>query len=475
MRITPQQLQIQLKDIQSSSKGQVNLKAGTNVLGKVLAVQSEAILIQLQDGSSSRAIVDQPDRFNEGTVLDFKVLESGENELPKLSIMTGEDVSKQIKTVLSQVDISPSQESVKAYEVLKALDLNITKDSINTLTDNFKFLSTFNKSVEQLINEPIKMEQLVLPEVKDDILIKVAKELGFESIKEFKEANFKEVVIKSLELPSSVASDNSQSDKRVSNEVIKTLFSLMRDDQGQVEIDKTMEKLGQLMKLEKPMTFKQMTTLDKLTFDESKISEQIKEVLEDVVKLPLENKPEKLLALLKGFNMEKLSDKAFVKEYFNEIASSLDKLIEELPKSRLRSSSEQLLESVQFLDSDQENLAWIQMPIQMNQTLHSVDVYFKQDKKSGQKMTKDNAKILIALNTDYLDLVQAVVEVKGQVLDIGFKVRHDSVKELIESQMAALGDYFDMYQVNLHVENREKISLTEFVEVENSHFINMKV
>ncbi|MCH4888708.1 hypothetical protein EZV73_14030 [Acidaminobacter sp. JC074] len=471
MRITPQQLQIQLKDLATRGKDQVNLKAGTNVLGKVLAVQTEAILIQLQDGSSLRAIVDQPERFNEGDVLDFKVLDTPEGELPKLAIMTGEEVSKQIKSVLSQVDIRPSEESVKAYEVLKALDLNITKDSIKTLTDNFKFLSTFNKSVDHLVKEPVRMEQIIQPELKEQVLEKFSKTLGFESVKEFKEATFKEVVIKSLDLPG----QQELPEKNVPKEIVKNLFGLIRDDVDQVVVEDTMEKLGQLMKLDKPLTFKQMTSLDKLSFDATKIGEQVKEVIEDLVKTSDIKEPEKLLALLKGFDLNKLSDKALVKEYFNELNAELSKLVEEMPKSRLKASSENLLESIQFLESDQDNLAWIQIPMQMNQNLQSVDIYFKQDKQSGKAMTKDNAKILIALNTDYLDLVQALVEVKGKNLDIGFKVSHDSVKDLIESQMSLLVDYFDMYQVHVHVENREKISLTEFVGEESSHFINVKV
>lgn len=478
MRITPQQLQIQLQDIKTQGKP-VKLNPGSILQGKVLAVQADAIMIQLTDGATLRAVVDASERFVEGDNLSFKVAENETSDLPKLEIIEKSGVD--VKSLLNKVDIKPTPENVKAYEVLKSMDLNVSKENIELMTKNFQFVSKVNDTIEQILPKEMKvavdmkMSQVLTKEMAPEVLEKVSQSLDFESVEAFKNADLKTVVIKALNLPVPEEVDQApvkevpESKVNVPKEVIKEVFGLIRDAGDKLELTSTMEKLGQLLKLNKPLNFKSMTVLDKLTFEEGKISGQVKTLIKS-----LEPEQRELLSLLKGFEPNKLTTEKAVSDYFNELLSTL-KEAEGSVSSRVKGQITQLAESIQFLEQTQEDVTWLQIPMQINKDTQNVDIYFKNDKKEGKKLTKDNAKILVALNTTYLDTVQAFIKVKGHHLSINFRVQHESVKQLIEANKDVLSDYFDMYDAHILVENKSKMTFSDFVEEDSMHHFDVKV
>ncbi len=480
MRITPQQLQIQLQDLKTPIKGQA-LKAGAVIAGKILGIQTEAILIQLQDGSSLRAVVEQPERFVEGETLDFKVIESEKDVLPKLEIQTGK-TSIPAKEVLLSVDMKVTEGNVKALDVLKSLGLHVTKDNIETLTKNFKFISKIAETIEKAVLPEIKENSPIVKERSQAVAEKLTQMLKFDSVEQLKTTNLKEIVIKLLDLPKEQnaqakdvqAKDVQEKDIQIksdSAEVIKETAGVIKAPEGSVEVHDTIVKLGKLLKLNKPFNIKNLTVLNKLTLEESKITPQIK-ALEVAVK---DNADPKLLSLLKGFDPKTFTTEKAVSQYLNELMTSLKNVSDNSGSTRLKAQAEQLMESITFLEKDQDDVSWVQLPVQMNKQMENVDIYFKNDKKEGSKMTKDNAKILIALNTHFLDTVQALVHVKGKDLTIDFRVQHDSVSSLIENHKKDLEVFFEDYNTHVTVENKSKMSFSDFLEEESQHFINVKV
>jgi len=487
MRITSQQIQMQLQDVKVSPKVMAQLKAGTAFEGKIVSIQTQAILIQMEDGSSLRAVVDQPERFVEGQSLAFQVLESEGTELPKLEILPEQKglTETQVKETLTKIELKSTPENVKAFEILKSLDINITKDAIQTITKNFQFLSKINEAFDKIVQTPLPTESLPqtntapltqpsqpLMEQPPEVPEKMSQLLKFDSVEALKTADFKEVVLKVLEF--NETTQNVKTFEAQPKDVVRAVMGLLRDDSNLLEMDKTMEKMGQLLKLDKPLNFKSMTLLDKLSFGDGKLAVQIKELVQQ---LDVEKVNPKLLSLLKGFDPKQLTTEKAVTTYFDELMSSLKTLAEESPSSRVRSQTQLLMESVTFLEKNQEDVSWLQIPMQFNQQTENVDIFLKSDKKEGRKLTKDNAKILIALNTHYLDLVQAYIQVKNKALDINFKVANDNVKSLIEQNKTKLTSFFEETydQVSIRIESKSIISFSEFLEEDTSHFINVKV
>lgn len=439
MRITAQQMAL-LQDIKQNVKGQVQLQVGEILTGKVLAVQTEALLIALEDGSSLRALVDQPERFLEGQTIEFEVKEHEMHSLPKLEI-TSSKSQVQVKQVLSQVDIPPTKENVKAYEVLKSLDLSITKENITTLTSHLKFLVSIDKGIEPLVMQEHEDVQWHQKEDQPRILNQLAEKLGYEHPEQLKEAPLKEVVLKILDIP--VGKDGVENEQKnvdvpvvkqtVPAEIIKEIFGLVRE-QDTLNVEHTMEKLGQLLKLDKPLTLKSLSILSKLSIEGSKIGDQLKNFIKE---LP-EHERSVLKEMAKGLPAKAFESKEQVKVFFDTLMTEVKQVSQTSTSTRVKASAEELMTSIQFMEQDQDDIAWLQVPFQMNAEQSNLDVYFKRDKKSGSKLTKDAAKILVALNTHYLDLVQAVIEVKQKTLNITFNVQHESIKSLIEHQKGRL-------------------------------------
>lgn len=505
MRISSQQIQMQLQDTKVSPKVMAELKSGSTFEGKILSIQTRAILIQLNDGSSLRAVVDQPGRFVEGQQLTFQVLENESGELPKLSLVEGKGgmSDAQIKQVFMAIDLKATTENIKAFDVLKSLDMNVSKDAIQNLTKNFQFLSKINQKLEILLELPTQsgegqkhnttttenprllpqnaLPQNVLPQntlpqntLSHEIqsLEKMAEMLKFDSVEHMKSADFKEVVLKVLDLESH--SKTAQKMLPNTKEVVKALFGLVRNEENHLDVNKTMEKLGQLLKLNKTLTFKNFSVLDKLFTDNGKISEQVKNLISNV---GLDKVSPKLLSLLKGFDPKAFESDKSVSNFFKELHTELTDLNHNSVSSRVKSGSQTLLDSINLLDKNQEDVSWLQIPIQMNKHTENIDIFLKNDKKEGNKLTKDNAKILIALNTHNLDLVQAYIQVKHAALDISFKLANDSVKQLIEQNIGKLEKFFaeTFDSIQITTESKARITFSEFLEEDTTHYINLKV
>jgi len=472
MRITPQQLQIQLKDIKLPAKTP-GLNLGSILRGTVLNVQSEAIVIQLNDGSNLRAVVENPERFLEGQTLDFKVIESEKEALPKLEIQSkSSDVPA--KEMLKNVQMKVTTENIKAIDVLKSLGLNITKDNIETLEKNFKFVSKIAASIQEHGAEVSTQEsnEMPLKELATKVINDLSQNLNYETPKNMKEADLKEVVIKLLDLaPKEQVTQEPMPKESVKLEsLVKSLLGVV-ESSNQLDLPDTMDKLGGLMKFEKAFTMNNLSVFDKLMSESENITANAKELIE----LLDDKVSPKLLSLLKGFDIKNFGNEKAISDYVNEMMTELKEVADKTVSSRVKGSSQELMDKLTFLEKDQEALTWMQLPVQVNDTTKNLDIYMKHDKKEGNQMTKDNAKILIALNTDYLDTVQALIHVKFKKLNIDFRVMHDSVKVLIETHKNLLQSYLSEFDVDIKVENKNKLSLSEFVKEDTQHFINVKV
>lgn len=482
MRITPQQIQIQLADIKANPKLAVVLKVGEVFEGKVLNVLPDAIVLQLNSGETLRAEVSQLERFVEGDTLEFQVKESSQ-EAVKVEIVTPSKIqlpAEVVKQQLSSVELKATDANVKAYEVLKSLDMNITKSNIETLSQNFKFLSTVHDKLEQVLPQVIQTDETVadpkaatLPRgetLPKGALLELSQALGFESETALKEADLKEVVVRLL----NTVPENKEMPSKMPVETLKEVFGLVRETlTNQLDMEDTMVKAGKLLKMSKPLTIKSFSILDKLTFEGQKLGDQVKEVIQSLD--PKVSSP-KLLSLLKGFEIKGFKNETEVKVFFDSLMSELE-VAKQSSSTRGKALVEQLMTSISFLEKEQDEVSWIQLPIQMNQTTETLDLFFKHDKKESKNLSKDNAKILIALNTEHLDVVQALVQVKGQTLDIKFSVQSEPIKALFETNLDLLKNRFedDFASVSMHVQNKKPMTYSEFVFDETSGHINLIV
>jgi len=93
-------------------------------------------------------------------------------------------------------------------------------------------------------------------------------------------------------------------------------------------------------------------------------------------------------------------------------------------------------------------MAFIQIPIHINNSLKNLDIYIKKDTKRNKKINPDNAKIFISLNTNNLDLVQVLIEVNKKDIFFYFLFSNKKIEKIIRCNENILSDKLKEYDFN---------------------------
>jgi hypothetical protein len=463
MRITPKMLQIKLSDIKVQTNNN-NVKLGTHVKAKILALQDGALFLELESGETLKAMVQSPERFSTGQQLEFEV--TGQNEgLMELEVVKESVEPVQIKHQLQQINMPVTEENVKAMETLQKFNLPISKAEITKMTETFKLVQVISDNIDKL---PVEEK------TPEKVIENMAKVLDLPSKDLIENQPLKKIVVELLKhSENQITSEGKEENIKSNNEepVAKLIFGIIKESMEKtLPIKETMDKIGTLMKLDKPITLKSFSILQKLESLESNFEKQVTDILHKNEPLP-----PKLLSLLKGFKLENFRNDNEVKDYFDELTTLLTQSKES--SSRVRGEINQLLETISFLKQDQEDVTWIQMPLQMNQETQNLDIMIRSGEKGNKVLKKDNAKILISLNTNTLDTVQAFIHLKPNEANVDFRVANDDIKYLFENAMGKLEGLLEdeFSSVKLTVSAKSKLSFVDFIEEVSANHINIKV
>ena len=133
MRITQQNNTMKALEVKLNNGSIKSMKSGDVFRAQVIAIHTEAILLKLSDGSNLRAQVMNPERFVEGESMDFRVVgNSTQSEVVSVEALSEnplQSVPDEVKVFLKSSSIIPTEENVKAYQVLKNLNLEISKEN----------------------------------------------------------------------------------------------------------------------------------------------------------------------------------------------------------------------------------------------------------------------------------------------------------------------------------------------------------
>lgn len=538
MRITSSDNIVKVPEPKTNKGSTKPMNSGDVFRAKIIAIHTEAILLKLSDGSNLRAQVMNAERFVKGESMDFCVLENynkGEalSEILSVEVLGGKNNSEilnSMKVLFETAGLQTTSENVKAYQVLAGLDIEITKDNIVELTTNSKYVNkisdafltlggdlskavTENKDSNLTVKDAINFKDNIIAE---KVLDKFAEFINIKDGVELKNMTLKEVVIKILENPvkidpllnqkimldssneegivnkdvmnkevvidknfnTSTLTKGSADYEKINNEIesiIKSVVGVLISDNKPVLQD-SMDKLGFLMKSSKPFTIMNMSTVDKLVFEESLISDQLKDLDLKLNKHLLTNE---LRTLLKGFNFDNFKTEQGVKQYFSEIVNELRNIDQSTLSDAVKADVKSVVESISFLEQNTNNVTWMQIPIDFNDSQKNLDVFIKNDTKGSKKVTKNGTKILVALNTEYLDLFQALIHIENQVLNIDLKLKYDHIKKMVEKSVPQLEKILEIegfHKVIIKTHTGERVSFSEFlVEGTHSGHINIKV
>lgn len=487
MRISPLQLQIQLQSLKQDQVTSSSVKVGDVLKALVLKIEPEQLTLALNNQETLSAKVQDTSRFVVGETLNFQVLETGEGPV-KAQVFQHEVkpiISESGKNSLPLLKVEVTPESLKAFEVLKALDMPVTKENILTLTQNYKSLNIIHEEISNtLIKTPVTTGDALLLEFskhfdlkdKGQLLDVPIKELAIETLGLEKNQDKPDVVHKPLETQRVLSSESPVTEvkENLGTDVLKSALGLMLDsNKEQLEVQDTMVKLSQLLQLDKPLTLNSLSLLDKLNFEfnlENQFDD-LSKILEDMPKF--ENT--KLLALLKGFDLNQLKNSQDVQSYFKVLMSELDD-VKRTMSPKVNDQMESIKTSIKFLEQEQPQVTWVQIPVRMNDTTRNLDMFVKEGFKNKQQ-SNHKTKVLVALNTKHMALVQAFIEVEEKSLKISIKVENDEIKSVFDDHIKELKELLleDKDKVDITVSSKVYMSYTDFVENENQGSFSMKV
>ena len=159
------------------------------------------------------------------------------------------------------------------------------------------------------------------------------------------------------------------------------------------------------------------------------VNKDIKDTLSNLVnKLQISNLKEK----------DKFS--AVMKELYEGFEEIKDSISSTDSNSVIGKHVEEIRASLDFLNRLNENMAFIQIPLNMNGAVKNLDIFVKKDNKSSKKIDSSNAKVFISLNTNNLDLVQVLIELNQKDINLNFKTANEKIKGIIKNNEELLSN-----------------------------------
>lgn len=206
----------------------------------------------------------------------------------------------------------------------------------------------------------------------------------------------------------------------------------------------TMEKIGFILKNQLPGDFGTVSTLDKLILGKKELGVQLRELLvnlpEDAAAAPLR---ESIQAAVKSVHIHQQMNPFELQTQVKELNQTLSSLLSQVSESdpggqRLKESLTEVRNSLDFLGKLSESATYLHVPVMLGQGAKPMDIYVQRDKSGRKKVNPHDTRIFISLDTNNLDTVQCLVEIKENKLNVGFKLCDQEALDIIGEYFAPL-------------------------------------
>lgn len=420
------------------------LNIGDSLKAKVIAIASDTIMLELNGKLTVGAKDISTIHYNVGDLVEFTVADI---EGEQLFIRSNVSSLALLESKLSESGIEINESNKDLIELLFKNQIPITKENISIIQSTKNYYG----KVEQLIKEnhiPINTDTF-------DTNVK-------ETLKNLIQSNdFNESVSQNEQVPTTIGSENND----IGNTNIPFVEEFLNSE------DKvTLEKLVFMLKNDLDFNIKDSILIDNLLAGKKTLTNQfenlIKLVDDELVKKEVTSRDNdnidkttlkldlkvKLTNLLNKFQISNLKDK----DNFNSVMKDLYEGFEEI-KSNLENNGssgeiskhiEEMKASLDFINKLNESMTFMQMPLNMNDTIKNLDIFIKKNNKSSKRINTSNAKIFISLNTNNLDLVQVLIELNRKDINLNFKVANEKIKDIIKKNENILSSKLQEYDFN---------------------------
>ncbi|WP_432665123.1 hypothetical protein R9X47_02505 [Wukongibacter baidiensis] len=386
-----------------------------------------------------------------------------ESNLPVSSETINSDVKEALKNLITSNEVDLADKS--SQQVLKTMSNENQSNVSSNINSSFPFINEFldgeNKNpLEKLV---FMLKNGLDFNIKDNVLV--------DNIVSGKKTITSQIegLIKLLDdetTSNNSAKDNIVIDKSIQdndykNKLIKIMQKFEASEENSIKDSSTLEKGLQINTLKN----KPMGPIQKSDISED---ENIKDSINPERVLQNNDQKSKLIKLMQKLDASSIKDKEEFTSTMKELFQSLDDIKNSISNSENRNliskHIDEIKTSFDFVNRLNESMAFIQVPININNSQKNLDIYIKKDAESRKKINSQNAKIFISLNTNNLDLVQVLIELNKKDINLNFRITNKKIRKVIENNEALLANKLKEYDFNnvifKYSVNDEKMDLT---------------
>lgn len=523
MRITTQNItniKPQLADFLS------NLEVGDTVRGKIIELLGESISLRTASGQMFTAALMTDAELSPGQTIELVISNITQDEVfaelkseQQSPVKITEDVK--LQQVLKQMDMKPEGSNLQAAKLLIKYNMAITKENILNLVNTQKSVETMaqgdvvnalsllqseqdinNTEFTKLVKQAVILEEqgkqaLSLTKQDTPDSIDTTKEKAIEQPKAVLNNEPKQDL--TAEVKAAVETGQKQAEKppaleSTPKQVLQQLVELIDTEEMQKSAPKverlidTIVKAFEIASLAKPehsayliskdmditpSTVKalvdnigskgklgaQLEELEKLVEILEKDKVEVKELKQDIKKLFL--------------RPEAVQDKELLQETIKDIikiSSKLENLIKEhgLEDKADKTALSDIKNNLDF-SRNLGNINYIQIPLLINESKTTADIYVFSEKKRSKTINPENASILIALDLKGLGHIESLIGISKKNVNVTFKVEKDEFKQLIinngeglKNALEARGYALNPIQV---IDMNERFNLLELEDI----------
>lgn len=204
----------------------------------------------------------------------------------------------------------------------------------------------------------------------------------------------------------------------------------------------TPEKVGFVLKHQLPASLNTLDTIDKMILGKRELGQQLRSLMD---LLPQDDagvgiktavtQALKAVRITADLNPFELKDQL---KTLNEALSALgsETTAKSTASAPIREALGEVRQSIDFLSRLSENATFLHIPVNLGQGEKKMELYVQRDRSGQKKVNPRDTRIFISLDTDHLDTVQCLVEVKDKRLNLSFRVADDEA-------LAAVSEYFE--------------------------------
>lgn len=456
------------------------LKVGDSLKAKVISIASDVIMLQVNDRLTLSAKDLSAIHYREGDLVDFTVTDIEEG---KIFIKSNISKLALLESKLSEMGVKLNESNKDLIELLIKNQIPITKENITAIQstrDYYEKMAEIIKENNVTINSDT-INNNIKDSLKNLIQIRDYSPSNNDNRAVQKNSNQINPFNISVEGNNNVLMTKASESNNISNREIPFAQDFLNN-----ENKASLEKLVFMLKNNLDFSPKDIILVDNLLAGKKTLTNQIEGLIKLVDEELVENKgnnsikdtdyqakeifgkdiKKTLVTLLNKFQMLDFKEDGRLSQAFKELYEGLEEIKASIANSESNSligkTIEEIKASLDFVNRLNENMAFIQIPLNMNGAVKNLDIFIRKENKSRKKIDSSNAKLFISLNTNNLDLVQVLIELKEKEINLNFKVSNEKIKgiiknneELLSSKLEEQGFSNIIFKYNISTEKQD--------------------